>query len=253
MKSIKIMSCILAAGMLFTSCNMSNTGKGALIGGGSGAAVGAGLGAIFGKGKGAAIGAAVGTTAGALIGKKMDKAAEQAKQVEGAQVEQVTDNNGLQAVKVTFDSGILFSTSSSNLSSSAKSSLSKFANDVLNQNRDMDVTIYGYTDNQGWKNSTAEQSYQKNLNLSQERAQSVASYLLACGVSTNQIKSVQGMGEANPIADNSTAAGRQENRRRNLFVCKPTNDSTSRSRNPLRNNTIINPLTGIFCQWIYKI
>ena len=48
------MSCILAAGMLFTSCNMSNTGKGALIGGGSGAAVGAGLGAIFGKGKGAA-------------------------------------------------------------------------------------------------------------------------------------------------------------------------------------------------------
>ena len=213
MKSIKIMSCILAAGMLFTSCNMSNTGKGALIGGGSGAAVGAGLGAIFGKGKGAAIGAAVGaavgTTAGALIGKKMDKAAEQAKQVEGAQ---------LQAVKVTFDSGILFSTSSSNLSSSAKSSLSKFANDVLNQNRDMDVTIYGYTDNQGWKNSTAEQSYQKNLNLSQERAQSVASYLLACGVSTNQIKSVQGMGEANPIADNSTAAGRQENRRVEIYL-----------------------------------
>ena len=198
MKSIKIMSCILAAGMLFTSCNMSNTGKGALIGGGSGAAVGAGLGAIFGKGKGAAIGAAVGaavgTTAGALIGKKMDKAAEQAKQVEGAQVEQVTDNNGLQ------------------------SSLSKFANDVLNQNRDMDVTIYGYTDNQGWKNSTAEQSYQKNLNLSQERAQSVASYLLACGVSTNQIKSVQGMGEANPIADNSTAAGRQENRRVEIYL-----------------------------------
>lgn len=222
MKSIKIMSCILAAGMLFTSCNMSNTGKGALIGGGSGAAVGAGLGAIFGKGKGAAIGAAVGaavgTTAGALIGKKMDKAAEQAKQVEGAQVEQVTDNNGLQAVKVTFDSGILFSTSSSNLSSPAKSSLSKFANDVLNQNRDMDVSIYGYTDNQGWRNSTAEQSYQKNLNLSQERAQSVASYLLGCGVASNQIKSVQGMGEANPIADNSTVAGRQENRRVEIYL-----------------------------------
>ena len=71
----------------------------------------------------------------------------------------------------------------------------------------MDVTIYGYTDNQGWKNSTAEQSYQ-----------SVASYLLACGVSTNQIKSVQGMGEANPIADNSTAAGRQENRRVEIYL-----------------------------------
>lgn len=222
MKSVKILSCILAVGMLFTSCNMSNTGKGALIGGGSGAAVGAGLGAIFGKGKGAAIGAAVGaavgTTAGALIGKKMDKAAEQAKQVEGAQVEQVTDDNGLQAVKVTFDSGILFSTSSSTLSASAKSALSKFANNVLNQNRDMDVAIYGYTDNQGWKNSTAEQSYQKNLNLSQERAQSVASYLLGCGVSSTQIKTVEGMGEANPIADNSTAAGRQENRRVEVYL-----------------------------------
>lgn len=222
MKSVKILSCILAVGMLFTSCNMSNTGKGALIGGGSGAAVGAGLGAIFGKGKGAAIGAAVGaavgTTAGALIGKKMDKAAEQAKQVEGAQVEQVTDDNGLQAVKVTFDSGILFSTSSSTLSASAKSALSKFANNVLNQNRDMDVAIYGYTDNQGWKNSTAEQSYQKNLNLSQERAQSVASYLLGCGVSSPQIKTVEGMGEANPIADNSTAAGRQENRRVEVYL-----------------------------------
>lgn len=222
MKYLKVMSCILVTGMLFTSCNMSNTGKGALIGGGSGAAVGAGLGAIFGKGKGAAIGAAVGaavgTTAGALIGKKMDKAAEQAKQVEGAQVEQITDNNGLQAVKVTFDSGILFSSSSATLSSSAKASLSKFANNVLNQNRDMDVAIYGYTDNQGWKNSTAEQSYQKNLNLSQERAQSVASYLLGCGVSSTQIKSVEGMGEANPIADNSTSAGRQENRRVEVYL-----------------------------------
>lgn len=201
---------------------MSNTGKGALIGGGSGAAVGAGLGAIFGKGKGAAIGAAVGaavgTTAGALIGKKMDKAAEQAKQVEGAQVEQVTDNNGLQAVKVTFDSGILFSTSSATLSASAKASLSKFANNVLKQNRDMDVAIYGYTDNQGWKNSTAEQSKQKNLNLSQERAQSVASYLLGCGVSSTQIKTVEGMGEANPVADNSTEAGRQENRRVEVYL-----------------------------------
>ena len=39
-----------------------------------------------------------------------------------------------------------------------------------------------------------------------------------CGVSTNQIKSVQGMGEANPIADNSTAAGRQENRRVEIYL-----------------------------------
>ena len=55
---------------------------------------------------GAAVGAAVGTGAGVLIGKKMDKAAAQAEQIEGAQVEQVTDNNGLQAVKVTFQTPV---------------------------------------------------------------------------------------------------------------------------------------------------
>ena len=64
-------------------------------------------------------------------------------------------------MKVTFDSGILFTTGNANLSAAAKSALSKFANNVLNQNRDMDVSIYGYTDNQGWKNSTAAQSQQK--------------------------------------------------------------------------------------------
>ena len=136
----------------------------------------------------------------------MDKAAEQAAQIQGAEVEQVTDNNGLQAVKVTFDSGILFSTSSSSLSTSAKASLSKFANNVLNQNPDMDVAIYGYTDNTGWKNSTAAESVQKNQELSQARAQSVSSYLLGCGVATSQIKSVEGMVESNPVADISTEA-----------------------------------------------
>ena len=143
----------------------------------------------------------------------MDKAAEEAKRIEGAQVEQITDNNGLQAVKVTFDSGILFNTGNASLSPSAKAALSKFANNVLNQNRDMDVSIYGYTDNQGWRNSTAAQSQQKNLNLSQERAQSVSTYLLNC-----QIKSLQGMAEADPIASNDTAAGREQNRRVEVYM-----------------------------------
>ena len=214
MKKMNSMAILLSACLVFSGCGMNNTAKGGLIGAGSGAALGALVGGIAGHGKGAAIG----TGAGVLIGKKMDKAAAQAEQIEGAQVEQVTDNNGLQAVKVTFDSGILFTTSSATLSTSAKSALSKFANNVLNQNKDMDVAIYGYTDNTGWKNSTAEQSRQKNLDLSQERAQSVSSYLLACGASSSQIKSVTGMGEENPVADNSTAAGRQENRRVEVYM-----------------------------------
>ena len=64
----------------------------------------------------------------------------------------------------------------------------------------------------------AEQSIQKNLNLSQERAQSVASYLLGCGVSNSQIKSVEGLGQADPIGNNDTAEGRQQNRRVEVYM-----------------------------------
>lgn len=217
------MAILLSGCLVVSSCgSMSNTAKGGLIGGGSGATLGAIIGGIAGHGKGAAIGAAVGaavgTGAGVLIGKKMDKAAEQAAAIEGAQVEQVVDNNGLQAVKVTFDSGILYNTGSAELSSGAKASLSKFANNVLKLNADMDVDIYGYTDNQGWRNSTAAESQQKNLNLSQERAQSVSSYLMQCGAASSQIKTVQGKGEADPVADNATEAGRKENRRVEVYM-----------------------------------
>lgn len=167
MKTMNSMAILLSACLVFSSCGMTNTAKGGLIGGGSGAALGALVGGVIGHGKGAAIGAAVGTAVGAgagvLIGKKMDKAAAQAEQIEGAQVEQVTDNNGLQAVRVTFDSGILFSTSSATLSTSAKSALSKFANNVLNQNKDMDVAIYGYTDNTGWKTVLPNRANRKTL------------------------------------------------------------------------------------------
>lgn len=226
MKRTNIIAILLSASLVFSGCgttgSMSNTAKGGLIGAGSGTALGALLGGVIGHGKGAAIGAAVGaavgTGAGVLIGKKMDKAAEQAAKVEGAKVEQVTDNNGLQAVKVTFDSGILFNTGSSTLSNSAQASLSKFTNNVLKQNPTMDVAVYGYTDNVGWKNSTAEQSAQKNKDLSQSRAQSVASYMLSCGAASSQIKSVEGYGEANPISDNSTAAGREQNRRVEVYM-----------------------------------
>lgn len=222
----KIISTILCAMLMIgaTSCgSMNNTQKGALVGSGSGAAVGAGLGALFGKGKGAAIGGVIGTaigaTAGTLIGKKMDKAKAQAEAIENAKVESVTDVNGLQAVKVTFDSGILFASGKSTLQLDAMQSLTKFANEVLKQNTDMDVAIKGYTDNAGWKGCTAEQSYQKNQELSLQRAQSVSTYLTRqMGVSTNQIKSIEGLGESDPVADNSTAAGMQQNRRVEVYL-----------------------------------
>ena len=216
MKSMKTLVIALCVGLLMTGCN--NTQKGAAIGAGGGALLGAVIGKIAGNtAVGAAVGGAVGAGAGAIIGKKMDKAKAEAQAVQDAQVESVTDANGLQAVKVTFDSGILFTTGSSTLSSSAKNSLTQFSN-VLKNNSDCDVAVQGYTDNAGWKNSTAEQSAQKNLNLSQQRAQAVTNYLQSLGVSSSQIRSTTGYGEANPVADNSTAAGKAQNRRVEVYM-----------------------------------
>ncbi len=213
----KIISLLLCVGMLF-ACN--NTQKGAGIGAGGGAVLGGIIGAIAGNTAiGAAIGGAVGAGAGAIIGNRMDKAKKEAQEAmkNTAQVESVTDQNGLEAVKVTFDSGILFNTGKSDLSASAKNSLAKFAT-VLKNNADCDVSIQGYTDNAGWKNATPTESAAKNQALSLDRATAVSQYLLGLTVPASQIKEVLGLGESNPVADNSTADGKAQNRRVEVYM-----------------------------------
>ena len=218
MKSLKSICVALCAALVLAGCGMSKTGQGALIGGGGGAALGAIIGALAGNAAiGTAIGGAVGAGAGAIIGKKMDKAKKEAEAIQNAQVEEVKDANGLDAVKVTFDSGILFGTGKSTLTSSSKTSLQELAN-VLKNNSDCDVAIQGYTDNQGWKNSTAEQSAQKNQALSLDRAAAVSAYLQSLSVPVAQIKSVEGFGQSNPVADNSTKAGQAQNRRVEVYM-----------------------------------
>ncbi len=213
---VKTLSLALCLGIVLAGCN--NMQKGAGIGAAGGAVLGGIIGKIAGNtAVGAAIGAAVGTGAGALIGKKMDKVKAEAEQVSNAQVTEVTDANGLDAVKVTFDSGIFFESGKSNLSAKSKVSLGELAN-VLKNNPTCDVAIQGYTDNTPFRGFSAEESVQKNKALSIDRAAAVSSYLLSLGVSNSQIKSVEGFGEDNPVADNSTAAGKQQNRRVEIYL-----------------------------------
>lgn len=207
-----ILSCCL---LLTSSCNsLNNTGKGALIGGGGGAAAGAGLGAIIGGGKGAgigaAIGAAVGAGAGVLIGRKMDKQkAELEKELaENAQVETVTDQNGLQAIKVTFNSGILFPTNGTTLSQAAKNDLTPFAASLLN-NPDTDVQIYGFTDNTG--------TMAANEKVATGRADAVRTFLLNSGIPASRI-TAQGIPMADYVASNATPEGRAQNRRVEIYI-----------------------------------
>lgn len=210
MKKIKFMALLLSTTLIFGSCaSMNNTTKGGVIGAGSGAALGAIIGGIAGKGKGAIIGAAVGTAvgggAGILIGKKMDKKAAEAARIEGAQVEKVTDSNGLTAVKITFASGILFGFNSSTLSSTSKQSLSQFAN-VLKDDATIDINIFGHTDKVG--------TFEANQKVSTSRAFAVQNYLQQCGVSPSQFKKVAGVGFSEYVESMSA----EQNRRVEVFM-----------------------------------
>ena len=203
MKKIKISVLLLSGAILLGSCStMNNTAKGGVIGGGSGAAAGAIIGGLIGKGKGAAIGAAVGaavgTGAGVAIGHKMDKKAAEAAKIEGAQVEKVTDTNGLAAVKVTFESGILFGFNSSTLSNTSKSSLRELAQ-ILKEDPTTDIAIVGHTDKVG--------TYEANMNT-------VENYLQDCGVSPSQFKKVEGVGY-NQYDDSMSAS---QNRRVDIYM-----------------------------------
>ncbi len=203
----------ISGAMLLTSCgSMTNLGKGAAIGGGAGAGVGAGIGALIGGGKGAgigaAIGAAVGSGAGMLIGKKMDDQAKKLREIENAKVEEATDANGLKAIRVTFDGGILFPTNGTSLSAGAKTDLSEFAQ-TLKQYPETNVQIYGYTDNTG--------SLQANQKVSTGRADAVETYLANCGISVSRM-TAEGLPMQNYVASNETAAGRAQNRRVEIFI-----------------------------------
>ena len=209
MKKIKFLALYLSVILVLGSCGASNTVKGGAIGAGSGAAIGAIIGGIAGKGKGAVIGAAIGTAvgggAGAIIGNKMDKKAAEAARIQGAEVEKIVDSNGLDAVKVTFNSGILFGFNSSTLSETSKASLRDFAT-ILKEDSTLDIDIVGHTDKVG--------TLEANQHVSAQRAMAVSSYLQLCGVSANQFKSVNGVGYSQ--YDESLSA--EQNRKVEIFM-----------------------------------
>lgn len=215
MKSIKIIAIVLGLCVCLSGCKtwngMSKTGQGAIIGTGGGAALGSIIGALAGNtAVGAVIGGAVGAGAGAVIGNRMDKVKKQAQaQLPNATVETVKDANNLDAVKVTFDSGILFATNKADLNQASKNELNNLAN-IMKQNSDVSIDVRGYTDSTG--------SDAINQPLSVNRAQSVANYLTQNGVKYSQMKNVNGYGSSNPVASNETAAGRQQNRRVEVYL-----------------------------------
>lgn len=216
----KIFYVFMAALILATSSCATSTGNGTLIGTGAGATIGAVAGMLLSskadRGKGAAIGAAIGSAVGggtgALIGRHMDKkkAALEAELANQAQVETITDANGLTAIKVTFDADMTFATGKANLSATAQMALAKFAAQMATDDMvNTAIQIKGHTDNTG--------SAAVNEKLSLQRAQSVGSVLKNKGIAAARLFE-EGCSFNEPVADNGTAAGRKQNRRVEVYV-----------------------------------
>ncbi|MBL7870471.1 MAG: OmpA family protein [Cyclobacteriaceae bacterium] len=192
--------CYFVAVSLLLSCNATRTQKGGAIGAGSGAVIGGVIGNRSGNtAVGAIIGAAVGGATGALIGRRMDKQAEElSNDLKGANVERVGEG-----IKITFDSGLMFDLNKSNLSAATETNLSQLAS-TLNKYDDTNILIEGHTDASG--------TNKYNQELSEKRAASVRSFLLAQQVAAQRMTAI-GYGEEQPIASNKTNSGSQKNRR----------------------------------------
>ena len=194
-----ILVCSICA-LLAAAC--TTPGKRTAWGAAGGAAVGAAAGAIIShntggsSGQGAVYGALAGLAAGGLLGNYYDK---QAKQL-AAIAEVVKSDNGIQ---VFLKNDILFATNSSELTPASMQTLTDL-NRVLKKYPKNRIVVQGYTDSTG--------TDAINNRLSKERAKAVYDFLLGSGLKTKSITYI-GYGSANPIASNSTAAGRAQNRR----------------------------------------
>lgn len=197
----------------------TKTGQGAAMGAGIGAATGAAAGAIIGKdAKGALIGAAVGAAAGGLtgaaVGNYMDKQ-EAAMRQALAESEAASVRREMDMLAVTFKGDVTFDFDSAVLKQGAQDEIQRVAK-VLTTYPQTTILVSGHTDDVG--------SEAYNQSLSERRADSVKNSLVAQGVQPWRITTV-GYGESRPVADNSTEAGRQLNRRVEILI-KPQESSS---------------------------
>lgn len=195
--------------LVLSAC--TTPGKRTAIGAGAGAAVGGIAGAVIanntgGKsGQGAIYGALAGAALGGGIGNYLDKQAKELAAI--ADVSRTADGG----IVVTLKNEILFDTNSAVLSAEAGNTLLDL-NKVLKKYPSNIIVVEGYTD------STGKADYNKKL--SEQRAKAVYDFIVNNGLKTSSISYV-GYGIANPVADNSTAAGRAKNRRVQLNITAP--------------------------------
>ncbi len=197
-------ACLLAVAL--TGCaNMSDTQRSTAIGAG----VGAVAGGVVGNGKGAAIGGAAGALGGYIWSQHMaNKKAqmERATAGTGVAVTQTADNQ----LKLDIPADVSFATGRADIQASLRPILDQFASGLRDQ-PNTELRIVGHTDSTG--------SDAVNNPLSLERAASARDYLASRGVQSSRVQ-IAGRGSYEPIADNSTDAGRAKNRRVEIYLAE---------------------------------
>ena len=185
---------------------LSKTTKGAALG----ALAGAGLGALAGGSKGALIGAGIGALAGGAAGNYMDRQEDKLRaQLSGTGVSVTRQGDNL---ILNMPGDVTFASDSSDIKSGFYEVLRSVAL-VLGEFDKTSIHIAGFTDSTG--------TFEHNFRLSERRAKSVGDYLASQGVHRARINTL-GKGPENPIAPNSTAQGRQMNRRVELTLVPHT-------------------------------
>lgn len=172
------------------------------IGGVGGAGLGYLLGGLIGGKTARIVGAGIGAAAGGVVGYKMDQQIKELKEStagSGVDVSQTPDGTGI----LLNLPDVTFAVNSTSITPAFQSTLNQVAQSMATYPNSL-VDVMGHTD------STGSDSY--NLDLSRRRAEAVADYLVMRGVSRARLATI-GYGEQYPIADNTTEAGRQKNRR----------------------------------------
>jgi len=208
-RNMKTISLLLGSVFIVQACTtdpytgekkVSNTAIGAAIGAAAGAVGGVIVGGSN-KRKAALIGAGIGTVVGGGVGFYMDQQEKKLRQqLQGTGVQVVRDGDN---IILNMPGNITFDTDSSMVKADFMDVLHSVSL-VLDEYEKTYVDVMGHTD------STGSDSY--NMQLSQNRAQAVASVLTQKGVEPVRLV-VRGYGEQYPIASNETPSGRAQNRR----------------------------------------
>ncbi|GAC1359803.1 MAG: OmpA family protein [Variovorax sp.] len=193
---------VLAAGCA------SEQGTHTAVGTGAGAAVGAGVGNLIGHDKkSTAIGAAVGAAVGAGVGYNWTGIRNKlGGQTAGTGTQIVDQPDG--SLKLNIPSQVTFDTDSATIKPSFRNVLDGVAQTIA-QEPNINARVVGHTDTTG--------NPDRNMTLSQRRAQSVEAYLADRGVARARL-SAEGRGETQPLASNATEQGRTQNRRVEIYL-----------------------------------